>query len=348
MTTAVENFAKSIQDFLLLLTQKERFVVERRFNLDRKERATLEEIGQHFSVTRERIRQIEKNALNKLKRNLENCPLIEVGNLAHESIKNAGGILKEEHLLALLINKGSEYPVEALQLILSIDKRFTRIPNTVSFFPYLKLANLNQAELESICRLTVDQLLKAKNIVSIDTLFKNIVQAKNIDLPLTAYQSLIQIDKKVKLIDPSTVGLFEWRHINPRTLRDKIYFVLRSNKDPMHFVDIANKIIECGFDKKKINLQAVHNELIRHDEFVLIGRGIYGLTEWGFKSGTVADVISTILRGRPSMSQEEIIAEVLKQRQVKPITVVLSLKNKNQFIRVGRKQYALKGAAAVA
>jgi Holliday junction resolvasome RuvABC DNA-binding subunit len=112
----------------------------------------------------------------------------------------------------------------------------------------------------------------------------------------------------------------------------------------MHFVEIANTIIECKFDKKKINLQAVHNELIRHDEFVLIGRGIYGLSEWGFKSGTVADVISAILDGKESMSQEEIIAEVLKQRQVKPITVVLSLKNKNQFIRVGRKQYSLKMA----
>lgn len=343
MTIAVENFAKQIQDFLLLLTQKERFVVERRFNLDNKERATLEEIGQHFAVTRERIRQIEKNALNKLKRNLENCSLIEVGNLAYEEIKDAGGVLKEEILLAHLITK-SEYSIEALQLILTIDKRFARVPNTVSFFPYLKMAALNQSELESVCRSTVDFLVKTKNVVSIENLYKNIVQSKAISLSKATYQSLIQIDKKIKLVDEDSVGLFEWRHINPRTLRDKIYYVLRLNKEPMHFVDIANKIIYCGFDKKRINLQAVHNELIRHDEFVLIGRGIYGLTEWGYKSGTVADVIATILKGKTSLSQEEIIGEVLKQRQVKPITVVLSLKNKNQFFRVGRKQYSLKSA----
>lgn len=346
MTTAVESFTKLIQDFLLLLTQKERFVVERRFNLDNKERATLEEIGQHFSVTRERIRQIEKNALNKLKRNLENCPLIDVGDMAYEAIVKAGGILKEESLLAHLINQKSEYPVEVLQLILSIDKRFNRIANTVCFYPYLKLAELNQAELEGICRKTVDYLLKTKNVIRVDSLYDALIEGEVNGLSAVAYQSLVQIDKKIKLVEPGSVGLFEWRHINPRTLRDKIYYVLRMNKGPLHFVDIANRIIEGKFDKKKINLQAVHNELIRHDEFILIGRGIYGLTEWGFKSGTVADVISTILRGRPSMSQEEIISEVLKQRQVKPITVVLSLKNKSQFTRVGRKQYALKGALA--
>lgn len=343
MTTVVENFAKQIQDFLLLLTQKERFVVERRFNLDHKERATLEEIGQHFSVTRERIRQIEKNALNKLKRNLENCSLIEVGNLAYEAVKDAGGILREDTLLSYLIGK-SEFSIEALQLILSIDKRFNRIPNTVSFAPYLKLAGISQSEMEMICHNTVDSLIKAKGVVAIDVLYKNLVLAKSLSLPRETYKSLIQIDKKIKLVEDSSVGLFEWRHINPRTLRDKIYYVLRMNKEPMHFVDIANRIIGCNFDKKKINLQAVHNELIRHDEFVLIGRGIYGLTEWGYKSGTVADVIAAILKGKESMSQEEIIAEVMRQRQVKPITVVLSLKNKNQFIRVGRKQYTLKAA----
>jgi hypothetical protein len=344
MTIAVEGFAKQIQDFLLLLTQKERFVVERRFNLDQKERATLEEIGQHFSVTRERIRQIEKNALNKLKRNLENCSLIEVGNLAFDLISEAGGIMKEENLLSQLIKRKSEHPVESLQLILSIDKRFNRIPNTVSFSPYLKLANLPQSQLESLCHKTFDFLAKSKNVMNLESLYKHVLTEEKSDMTLDTYKSLIQVDKKIKVLDNGMVGLFEWRHINPRTLRDKIYFVLRTNKSSMHFVEIANTIIECKFDKKKINLQAVHNELIRHDEFVLIGRGIYGLSEWGFKSGTVADVISAILDGKESMSQEEIIAEVLKQRQVKPITVVLSLKNKNQFIRVGRKQYSLKMA----
>ena len=46
----------------------------------------------------------------------------------------------------------------------------------------------------------------------------------------------------------------------------------------MHFVDISNKIIELLEDNVKIN--TIHNELIRNEDFVLIGRGIYALREW--------------------------------------------------------------------
>lgn len=342
MTIIADQIAKMMQDFLLLLTQKERFVVERRFNLDGQEKATLEEIGQHFSVTRERIRQIEKNALGKLKRNLENCRLIDVSNLAFDLIREAGGVIREDFLLAKMLTREMDLTVEALQLIMSIDKRFVRIPNTVTFHPYLKLVELNQAEIESLCRRTCEYLSRAKETASLELLYKNYCAEGKQKIEIATFASAIQVDKKIKYINENLIGLFEWRHINPRTLRDKIFYVLRSRREPMHFVEIANKIIEHNFDRKKINLQAVHNELIRHDEFILIGRGIYGLKEWGYKSGTVADVICSILGRCESLSQEEIIAEVMKQRKVKPITVILSLKNKENFIRVGRKQYALK------
>lgn len=347
MTKIVEDVVVQVQNFLLLLTQKERFVVERRFNLDSRERATLEEIGQHFSVTRERIRQIEKNALSKLRRNLENCRLIEISDQAHTLILEAGGVLMEDILISKLLLSQTDLSVETLRLIITIDKRFDRLPNTVLFFPYLKLTEINQSEVESLGRNCYEYLAKIKETVSIDQLYRIILQDRKGIIEKNLFTSLIQIDKKIKIVNNEMVGLFGWRHINPRMLRDKIYFVLRSAKEPMHFVDIANKIINCGFDKKKINLQAVHNELIRHGDFILIGRGIYGLSEWGFKSGTVAEVISSILKNKESMSQDEIIAEVMKQRKVKPITVVLSLKNKENFVRIGRKQYALQTAYKV-
>ena len=41
-------------------------------------------------------------------------------------------------------------------------------------------------------------------------------------------------------------------------------------------------------------------------------------------------------------SEDDIIKAVLEQRQVKPITIILNLKNKSCFTRVGRKQYKLK------
>jgi hypothetical protein len=341
MTITVDNVSKQIESFLLLLTQKERFVIERRFNLDKKEKATLEEIGQHYSVTRERIRQIEKNALSKLRRNLENAPLSKVSNTAFEILNEVGGVMREDLMLARLVGLFQEFNKESLQLILSIDKRFNRLPNTVNFHPFLMDHRFTEQNLTQINNQVVSILSKNKDTLTLEGLFKQMQAYKFFDLEKKTFASLILVDKKVKFLDENCIGLYDWRHINPRTLRDKIFYVLRKNKEAMHFVEIANKIVENNFDKKKINLQAVHNELIRHPDFILIGRGIYGLKEWGFLPGTVADIISSLLKKNKSMSQDEIIDQVLKQRKVKPITIILSLKNKAQFIRIGRKQYSL-------
>jgi len=341
MINVTENFLKQIESFLLLLTPKERTVIERRYNLDNHEKATLEAIGQKFSVTRERIRQIEKNALNKLRRNLENTPLAKINNVVFEILTQNGGLMKEKKLLTEVITLNSEYKAESLQLILSVDKRYIRVPNTVNFYSYVRLNKFDGKFIVKINREAVAVLVKNKNTMTIDEMIKNLNFEISTETSRATLISVLNINKSIIFIEDDSIGLMNWRHINPRTLRDKIFFILRKEKKPMHFVELANKIIEYNFDKKKINLQAVHNELIRHPNFVLIGRGIYGLKEWGYTSGTVADVISEILKNSDSMTQEEIVKEVLKQRQVKPITVILSLKNKNQFVRVGRKQYSL-------
>ncbi|MCO5243327.1 MAG: RNA polymerase sigma factor RpoD [Anaerolineae bacterium] len=58
---------EQMQDILGQLTQREREVLEMRFGLADGTSHTLEEVGQHFGVTRERIRQIEAKALRKLR-----------------------------------------------------------------------------------------------------------------------------------------------------------------------------------------------------------------------------------------------------------------------------------------
>jgi RNA polymerase nonessential primary-like sigma factor len=53
------------------LTEKQRQVVQRRFGLNGHERATLEDVGQQIGVTRERVRQIQMDALKRLRQILE-------------------------------------------------------------------------------------------------------------------------------------------------------------------------------------------------------------------------------------------------------------------------------------
>lgn len=343
VSEVLSKLKQQVEQMLVLLSQKERFVVERRFNLGTDKRYTLEEIGQEFNVTRERVRQIEKNALHKLKRNAENYGIILINDLAEKILNENGGIMREDLLISKILQADVQTEYSAIQFILSLDKRFLRLPNTINFHPHVRYGNYTDNMIESVCSVSLETLKKHGDLIDISKLHGEISkQVPEALVPGVAFlKSLFGIHKSFKLVKDQ-VGLMQWRHIHPRTLRDKIYFILRQNKSAMHFVDIGNKIQNSSFDKKSLNMQAVHNELIRHPDFVLIGRGIYALKEWGYSHGTVAEVIEVVLKENESLSEEEIIAEVLKKRQVKQITIILNLKNKPQFVRVGRKQYSLK------
>lgn len=63
-----ENLIEELDKILMTLRPRERDVVKLRFGLTDGNRRTLEEIGQLFGVSRERVRQIETRALNKLRK----------------------------------------------------------------------------------------------------------------------------------------------------------------------------------------------------------------------------------------------------------------------------------------
>lgn len=142
-------------------------------------------------------------------------------------------------------------------------------------------------------------------------------------------------------------GLVRWPMVNPKNIRDKIYVILKQHGKHMHFNDIASAIKSSDFRRKDVTTQAIHNELIKDKRFVLVGRGIYALKEWGYKKGTVADIIADVLRkeGGP-LHRDEIVKRVLQSRYVKETTILLNLQGKPQFKRVAKATYALDEDAA--
>lgn len=343
LSPVIEQLKAQIEQMLLLLNQKEKHVIEERFDLNNKGRKTLEDIGSFYNVTRERIRQIEKTALNKLKRNIENFIVNRINDEAFSVLNESGGIVKADAMISSLLKGSDDQTKASILLILSLDKRFEYLSNTIHFYPYFRLNTIEDETIGKICSASASILKKNQQLTDVKELLEAL-KASGISSQFLNTRMLISglsINKEFKIVGEK-IGLMEWRQINPRTLRDKIYFILRKSNKPMHFIDISNSIIQESFDRKNVNMQAVHNELIRHGDFVLIGRGIYALKEWGYEHGTVADIIQLVLQGKESLSENEIIDEVLKRRKVKPITIILNLKNKKQFVRVGRKQYSLK------
>ncbi|MBI4127348.1 hypothetical protein HY463_01425 [Candidatus Peregrinibacteria bacterium] len=339
------NLMEVIEDMFMVLSEKERDVVVKRFSLDNKERQTLESIGRSFNVTRERVRQIEKIALSKLKRTVNNTKLKYVNEVARTILKENGGIMLEQDFLAkvlLTIDKAAKVDAYIVRLALTISPDMSYLEKTNLFTPSWHLVTIPVETVQRVLNHALSHLKNKKDVVAHEDMHKELknskIMAENIEDAFFA--SIIKIDQRIKSVEEG-YGLMAWRHVNPKSIRDKAYIVLKKNKKPLHFVDIANKIIDWAFDKKVVTVQAVHNELIRYPQFVLVGRGLYALKEWGYQDGTVADIIQAILEKKSPISKQEITRCVLKQRQVKKGTISLNLQKNKHFIRVGRAMYAL-------
>ncbi|MBD3328406.1 hypothetical protein GF340_03820, partial [Candidatus Peregrinibacteria bacterium] len=307
---------------------------------------TLEKIGQSFSVTRERIRQIEKIALGKLRRTVQNSKLNNINSLAIEILKEKGGVATESKIVSEVLNRiSSSQDVDAniIKLALNINPEISKTEKTNLFKPFWRLKTVSMDTVKNIVAKGISLLNKKNDVLQSEVIteeLKELLEGKEKNLSSEIIVSSLETDKRIKKVD-NTFGLMIWRHINPRSIRDKAFIVLKDHNKPLHFVDIANKITESGFDKKVVTTQAVHNELIRYDQFVLVGRGLYALKEWGFKKGTVADVIEDLLNKKSPLTKQEIIEGVLKQRHVKKGTISLNLQKNPRFVRVGRAVYKL-------
>ena len=187
---------------------------------------------------------------------------------------------------------------------------------------------------------------KVEEIVSIIKKHKTPMSIDDLDNLLkyehpSHIQAIASISKQLASLG-GMWGLAKWPTVNPKNIRDKIYVILENNKQPMHFSDIAAAIEESNFKRKNVTIQAIHNELIKDPRFILIGRGIYALDSWGYKKGTVSDIIVDAMKkaGRP-LTREEIVREVLHSRKVKETTILLNLQNKKLFEKVDKNSYTL-------
>lgn len=336
-----------MEDMFLVLTDKERDVITRRFSLNNKPRQTLDKIGKHFNVTRERIRQIETIALNKLRRNVGNTKLHYVNKLSKDILHQNGGVMLDNELVSAvlnIINTTSQIDSSIIRLSLRIDSAITLNERTSTFELFWRDAAIALSDVKSIIETAISALRKQKTVLTDEDMvaaIRSMINFKDKVPTDKLILSSLTLDRRLKRIEEGW-GLMKWRFVNPRSIRDKAMIILKKEEKPLHFVEIANKISEVGFDKKVVTVQAVHNELIRYEQFVLVGRGLYALAEWGFEPGTVADVIEKLLEKNGPMSKKQIIDEVLKQREVKIGTISLNLQKNSNFIRVGRAVYDLK------
>jgi len=341
------NLKEVIEDMFLVLTEKEKDVIIKRFSLNNKPRQTLDKIGKHYSVTRERIRQIENIALNKLRRTVSNTKLRLINRLAKDFIMQDGGVMLETDIISKILQNiatNSQIDGKIIVLSLNCDVELKKSPRTNTSEPFWAMKDISFGDVHKITEAALSVLKKHGDVMTEDQVIsavQNLSLFKNKTISTKLIISCLKTDKRARKVEGKW-GLMEWRHVNPRSIRDKAEIVLDKAKKPLHFVEIANKISEIGFDKKVVTVQAVHNELIRYPQFVLVGRGLYALAKWGYEPGTVSDVIEKLLKKNGAMTKKQIVDAVLSQRNVKIGTISLNLQKNPNFIRVGRAVYDIE------
>jgi predicted DCC family thiol-disulfide oxidoreductase YuxK len=298
--------------------EREREIVARRFGLfDRRE--TLEQIGELLGITRERVRQLEKSVVTRLKASAErDLPHItNVEGVLSSHLNEMGKVARVSDISGRLSKGNSRTDQARVAFLSNLSPNIAVIDDNDHFFHSIGLASEHT---EKTIREQVNKIIEAIKSIGEPTDIKSVAEkVGSQDAKHT--EALASISKNIATLN-GRWGLVKWPMVNPKNIRDKIYVILHDNKKPMHFNEIAGAIKNSNLRRKDVTTQAIHNELIKDPRFVLIGRGIYALKEWGYKKGTVADVIAEVLRKESGpLHRDEIVRRVLKSRQVKETTI---------------------------
>ncbi len=337
MSEQIYNKYKNVAAKLLeSLSERQKEIIIRRFGLDgKKEKETLEKIGKDFSITRERVRQIEADAFKKLKKIINGREIREIYFIFSGYLKKSGGLKKED---IALLDLGGLKNQNYVYFFLSLADNFYRFPENNDFYAFWA----KEKKVAEDAKKLLDEVVVFFNKRKAPIL-ENEFYELNFAKDKRFFNSFIEATKKIGKNPLGYFGLSHWPEIRPKGVRDKAYLTLKKEGRPLHFREIA-KMSESLLNDNGVLPQTVHNELIKDEKFVLVGRGVYALREWGYEPGTVREIISNILKEKGPMAKDELIKEVLKARMVKENTVLLNLQNRNYFDRDENGNYLLKEA----
>lgn len=332
---------KSVTKSLLsTLSDRAQDVAVNRFGLgkDAKKR-TLESIGQQYGITRERVRQIENFALKTIKNSSayekEMAALAEL----KDTIENLGGILKEDELLAILAKDTSTQ--NHISFLLTLGDAFEKKKEDKHFGHRWSVNDETSSKVHQALHSLYQDLNKNDLIAEDEVIerFENKLSGISADYKdKEMLKRWLGISKVVGRNQLGEWGLTSSPNIRARGIRDYAYLVIRRHGSPLHFTDVAEQI-GTTFGRPA-HVATCHNELIKDKKrFALVGRGLYGLTEWGYSNGVVRDVIAGILNEEGPLSKEELIEKILKKRHVKENTVIVNLQNKKYFCRDDNGKY---------
>lgn len=331
------------KQLLSILSKRTRDILELRFGLGKNSRRlTLEAIGNKYHITRERVRQIEADAFLRIRKSSIMSSLQGVFVELENYFSNAGGVVQEAHALQDL----APHPKyeNHVHFLFTLNKSLARFHENEILYSRWAHQKESDAHAQKTLAHATDEIRKIGKPISEPQLFdvlsasaRAIVGTSPGEVVLANWLGISKVLAKNYF---GEWGLVEFPSIKPRGVRDLSYLVMSKSKEPMHFSEVARKISELV--GKKTHVQTVHNELIKDNRFVLVGRGLYALKEYGFEDGTVRDIISNILRNNGALSKDKIVELVSAKRFVKSNTISVNLDNRKYFKKSENGKYIVR------
>ncbi|KKP33281.1 MAG: hypothetical protein A2312_01840 [Candidatus Staskawiczbacteria bacterium RIFOXYB2_FULL_32_9] len=338
------NYAQLYTKLTKGLSPKSKNIFDRRFGVKNGKPETLESIGDSLHITRERVRQIEEVGFNFVRKNNQET-LDKVFKEFVDYFTKNGGLRREDLVLEELGGKKNK---PFVLFFLTISDLFTRVCEKKDFFYFWSII----PDAKNKVKETLDSLVKDIDVVGKVMARKDVIvsfASKN-NLSNEAVSSYLEISKNIQTNREGKLGLVHWPEIKPRGVKDRAFLTFKKHGKPLHFTDVAKMIdkLEYNQPNKKTYAQTVHNELIKDSRFVLVGRGTYALSEWGYTPGTIKDVIIKVLQTKNQPThKDEIVKEVLSQRMVAKNTVLMNLNIKNNFDKDDKGNYFIRKIESV-
>jgi hypothetical protein len=322
---------QSTKKLISALSPRSRDVIVKRYGLDKDSKMmTLDAIGKTYGITRERVRQIENHALAVIRKSEqykeEKNTFDEIENIIHD----LGGIVSEQDLLDFV---STDLLIQNhINFILVVGHPFIKAKEDTDFkhrwFIDSDLSDKVHNSLKKLySSLKNDDLLSEPDIIKLFLEQLEDVSEKYKKEEIA--KRWLLLSKKINKNPLGEWGKSESSNITTKGMRDYAYLVIRKHGSPIHFREVAKAITEIF--KIKAHIATCHNELIKDPRFVLVGRGLYALSEWGYMSGVVKDVIKKIIEKNGPMTKAEIIERLMKERYVKENTIVINLQNPKYF-----------------
>ena len=328
------------KELLTPLPDRSRKVLIDRFGLSTKgEERTLDSIGQEYGITRERIRQIENHSLATIRESKAYTEHVATLDELKREFNILGGILAEDTLLEHMARNDPDR--NHVIFLLTIGHHFDARRENGDFRSRWHIDGQLAEQVEEAL-MNLHESIEADRLTPEDEFLqlfaKHLKSAGVKNKGEEVMGRWLLISKRIGRNPLGEWGRMDSPHVRIKNTRDFAYLTLKRHGSPMHFTEVA-KGIEKLFGRKT-HPATTHNELIKDSRFVLVGRGLYALKEWGYEPGVVRDVLRGILKREGPLTRDEIIDRVKRERYVKDATIIVNLQN-GMFVRISDGRYTL-------